>query len=82
MNILHGLIDSFFNQRIIFNGLDTYEAEFVSHLYIFVPIITLYWLTTANLFYPGLSEKVMSYDNAKHGENTEFKAYKADATRL
>lgn len=80
MNILHCLINSCFNQRIIINGLGTQEAEFVSRQYMY--IITLYWLTTANLFYPGLSEKVMSYDKAKHDENTEFKAYRAAATCL
>lgn len=82
MSILHYLIDSSFNQRIILNGLDTDEVEFVSHLYLFVPIITLYWLKTANLFYPGLSEKVMSYDKAKYDKNTEFKPCKADLTPL
>lgn len=62
MNILHCLIDAFFNQKIILNGLDTHEVQFVSHLYLFVPTIILYWLKIANLFYAGLSEKATSYD--------------------
>ena len=62
------------------NGLDTHEVQFVSRLYLFVPIMTLYWLTAANLFYPGLSVKVMSYDKAKSDKSTEFKACKADPT--
>lgn len=82
MNILHCLIDSFFNQKIILNSLDTHKVQFVSHLYLFVPTITLYRFKTANLFYSGLSEKVMSYDKIKYDKNTEVKACNADPTPL
>lgn len=35
------LFDSFFNQRIIDNGLGIHEAEYVVNPYLFVSIITL-----------------------------------------